>query len=92
MLEAAKDIQSFTNGIGFNAFENDKKTRYAVERQLLVIGEAANHISTETQESFEQIPWRDIIGLRNIIAHEYGEIISKRIWNVAKDHIPQLIY
>ncbi|MBN2655747.1 MAG: DUF86 domain-containing protein, partial [Spirochaetales bacterium] len=29
---------------------------------------------------------------RNIIAHEYGEIISKRIWNVAKDHIPQLIY
>ena len=91
MLEAAKDIQSFTTGMAFHEFENDKRTRYAVERQLLVIGEAANHISIDSKKSIPYIQWSDMIGLRNIIAHDYGEIIAKRIWKVALDHIPQLI-
>ena len=91
MLEAAKDINSFISGMTFKEFEDDKRTRYAVERQLLVIGEAANHISLDSQGLIQNIPWSDMIGLRNIIAHDYGEVIAKRIWKVAKDHIPQLI-
>lgn len=72
MQEAAKDILSFVDGINFSEFENDKKTRYAVERQLLVIGEAANHLSQTFKDNHSAIPWQAIIGMRNIIAHEYG--------------------
>jgi uncharacterized protein with HEPN domain len=55
--------------------------RYAVERQLLVIGEAANRVSAEFQETHPEIPWRQMIGLRNVLAYEYGEIKGDRIWN-----------
>ena len=91
MLQAANDIQQFINGISFAEFNDDKRTRYAVERQLLVIGEAANHVSEELQQQNEIIPWKNIIGLRNIIAHDYGEILSERIWAVACNNIPDLI-
>jgi len=64
--------------------------RFAVERQLLVVGEAANHLSSSFQESEPSIPWSNIIGLRNIIAHDYGEILVERIWLTAINHIPEL--
>jgi len=73
-------------------FEQDKRTRYAVERQLLVIGEAANHLPENYLSKHQQIPWRQIIGMRNIIAHEYGEIMSKRIWSVVKNEVPKLVH
>ena len=64
--------------------------RFAVERQLLVLGEAANHISENLKKTNPQIPWIEIIGQRNIVAHEYGEILTERIWKVVKEEIPQL--
>ncbi|MBW8015210.1 MAG: DUF86 domain-containing protein [Planctomycetes bacterium] len=68
-----------------------KVTRYAVERQILVIGEAANKISDSFKEENPQIPWSAIIAQRNIIAHEYGEILVDRIWLLTREHLPELI-
>jgi uncharacterized protein with HEPN domain len=51
ILQASQEIASFVEGMKFHEFENDKMVRYAVERQLLVIGEAANHLT----ESFRKI-------------------------------------
>ncbi len=64
--------------------------RFAVERQMLVIGKAANHLSLELKQNTKYIPWSNIIGLRNIIAHDYGEILVERIWNTAINHIEPL--
>lgn len=89
--EACKDILNFIDGVSFHDFSNNKMVRYAVERQLLVIGEAANHLSEEFINDSKDIPWRKIIGMRNIIAHEYGEILIERIWITAKDHIEKLL-
>ncbi|MBN1969725.1 MAG: DUF86 domain-containing protein [Candidatus Delongbacteria bacterium] len=61
------------------------------ERQILVIGEAANHLSDVFISDNNDIPWRKITGMRNIIAHEYGEILVERIWITAKDHIEELL-
>ena len=91
MKTASEDIQSFINGLLYDSFVNDKKTRYAVERQLIVIGEAANHISEEFKSENSQIPWKRIIGLRNVLAHEYGEILIDRIWNICQNNIPELL-
>lgn len=88
--EACIDILKFTSDIKYNDFQNDKMRRYAVERQLLVIGEAANHLSKEFQFKSQHIPWSNIIGLRNIIAHDYGEVLVDRIWLTAIKHIPEL--
>ena len=68
LRQAAREIIEFMLGVPFNLFKNDKKLRYAVERQLLVIGEAAGHVSAEFQELHSEIPWNQIIGQRNVLA------------------------
>lgn len=70
ITEACKDIIGFIKGISYEEFSENKLIRYAVERQIMVIGEAANHLSDGFMSDTPQIPWKRIIGLRNIIAHE----------------------
>ena len=89
--EACKDILHFIDGVSYHNFSSTKMIRYAVERQILVIGEAANHLSDDFKKFEDKVPWTKIIGMRNIIAHEYGEILEERIWIIAKDHIEELL-
>ena len=91
IVDCIFDINEFTNGIQFHIFEKDKMRKLAVERQLEVIGQAANKISNETQETFKNIPWGNIIGLRNKLAHDYGEILAERIWNISMTSIQKLL-
>jgi uncharacterized protein with HEPN domain len=65
--------------------------KLAVERQLEIIGQAANKISKETQDLMKNIPWGNIIGLRNKLAHDYGEILAERIWIISKTSIQELL-
>ncbi len=65
--------------------------RYAVERKLEVIGEAANHIQKEFRERYPDVAWHKAISLRNILIHEYGEIKREVIYSIAKHNIPALL-
>jgi uncharacterized protein with HEPN domain len=91
IVDCILDINEFTRSISYNEFEKEKMRKLAVERQLEIIGQAANKISKETQDTFETIPWGKIIGLRNKLAHDYGEILAERIWNISKTSIQELI-
>ena len=91
MLDAARTAVEFTKGLGFEDFLKDRKTRNAVERNLEIIGEAARCVSQETRESLSDIPWRSVIGLRNVLAHEYGEIRYEILWTVVRDKLAPLI-
>lgn len=55
-----------------------------------VIGDAARHVSETFKINHPEIPWRSIVGQRNILAHEYGEILVERIWRTATESIPGL--
>lgn len=65
--------------------------RYAVERQLLVIGEAARRLSESFRNGIPGVPWEAIVGLRNIIAHDYGEVLAEKIWLVASRDLNGLL-
>jgi len=91
MRDAAREILEFMEGVSQHDFKGNNQLRYAVERQLMVIGEAANHVSEEFREVNPEIPWQQIIGQRNVIAHEYGEILVERVWLTAQKSIPELI-
>ena len=90
MIAACNDILSFVEGITAEQFIGGKLVRFAVERQLIVVGEAASHVSETVRAANVKIEWRSIIGLRNILAHDYGEILVRRVWKVATDRIPEL--
>lgn len=91
MLEAVKEITAFLKGIRYDDFVRSKMIRSAVERQLMIVGEAANHVSEEFQEKHPEIPWRQIIGQRNVLAHEYGDIKVERVWAAATINVPALL-
>jgi uncharacterized protein with HEPN domain len=91
MLDAARTAIEFTRGQCLEDFLKDRKTRNAVERNLEIIGEAARYVSLETQDSFPDIPWRAMIGLRNVLAHEYGELRHQILWTIIQDKLSPLI-
>ena len=91
MREEARQIAAFLKGIPYAKFVQNKMVRYAVERSLMIIGEAANHVSDEFQDAHPEIAWRQIIGQRNVLAYEYGDIKVDRIWSAAAISVPLLL-
>jgi len=91
MLQACEDIQKAMNGITFKDFENDMFRYRAAERLFEILGEAANKIPKEIQANFLEIPWRNIIGMRNIIIHCYEKIDISTLWGAGKKDVPLLI-
>jgi len=91
IVDCIMDINEFTKSIEYYQFEKDKMRKLAVERQLEIIGQAANKISNETQNIMVNVPWKNIIGMRNKLAHDYGEILAERIWAISKKSIQELL-
>jgi len=90
MLDAARTVEQLSCGMDFTQYSNDRRTQLAVERSLEIIGEAAGRVSVSFRNAHPEIPWRQIIGQRNVLVHEYGEIKQERIWKVVKENVPQL--
>ena len=88
---AAREIHGFMRGVKFHQYEKNKILSYAVERQLHVIGEASVHVSPQFRKKHPEINWKRLIELRNVIAHEYEEILINRTWLAATDGLDELI-
>jgi len=91
IFDAARTVEQLSSGLDFTQYSNDRRTQLAIERSLEIIGEAASRVSTPFRNAHSEIPWRQIIGQRNVLIHEYGEIKQERIWKVVKENVPQLI-
>lgn len=91
MLLAARNIVTFVEGITKDLFLSDIEKQYAVLHAIEIIGEAASHVSDETKSQFDQIPWRDIRGMRNRLAHEYFAVDLHIVWDTVVCDIEPLI-
>ena len=92
MLEDAQDIVMFYTEAGsFKKFARDVKTRKAVIMSLLNIGELANHLPEDYRAANPEIPWRRMIGMRNLAAHGYHTMSLNIIWETAQMFIPELL-
>ena len=90
IVESISEIENYISNATFDKFEKDSMMRFASVKQIEIIGEAANYITEETKTKFPNIQWRQIIGLRHILVHEYFGIDSKLIWQIITNDIPQL--
>ncbi len=68
----------------------DIKTLKATERCIEIIGEACRAISDQLQSQYPKVPWRSIVGMRNILVHEYYQLDNETIWDIAENKIPVL--
>ncbi len=91
MRKYALEISEIIQDVPHSKFVENKTICYAIERLLLIVGEAANHVSREFQEEHPEIEWPQIIGLRNILAHEYGEVKTGNVYLAAPKGIPALL-
>ena len=81
ILEAISKIREYTTGLDYSAFVEDSKTQDAVVRNLEIIGEAAGRLPEPIRLASPEIEWCKIVGLRNILAHEYfGVSWNQSIW------------
>ena len=64
--------------------------RFAWIKQVEIIGEASNHISNDLKSKFTDVEWAQIVGMRNVFAHEYFGIDSSLVWEIIKNDIPEL--
>ena len=91
MLEAAREVEAMLEHHDLAAFLADRVLLRAVERSIEIIGESARRVSASYQGAHPEIPWREIIGQRNILAHEYGQIDHALLHKTAVEDIPELI-
>jgi len=90
IIESITDIKDFTKGMTIEDFVKDRKTMKAVVRCLEIIGEAANKMPQHIRNSYSEIPWEEISGMRNKIAHEYFGIDLNIVWQTIKEDLEPL--
>jgi uncharacterized protein with HEPN domain len=91
MLESAQAIQKYTSGVTADQFWDNPEKRDAVAMRIAAISDAAGQVTAATASKIPEIPFRNIRGMRNRIAHEYGSVNFREVWKVVDHDIKPLI-
>lgn len=91
MLDAANTLMSLTQGENFEEFLSNVQIRLSSERLLEIIGEAARRVSDPYRQAHPEIPWQEIIGLRNVISHQYDGLDYRQLWSIVMQDVPKLV-
>ena len=93
MREAARDASRILGGADLAQFlrPDFETTRLALERKLEILGEAARRVSDRFREAHPEIPWKDLIGLRNVISHQYEKVDYGKMFGIVRNRIPELL-
>jgi len=89
MLDSMIQIEEYIHGLDRADFSADKKTIDAVIRNIEIIGEAARNVPENIRNNHPGIPWKQMIGLRNLTIHAYFGIDLDIIWQIASVNIPE---
>ncbi len=89
ILDAIEQIETYTEGVDYEQFTSNQMMFDATLRQLEIIGEASNRLSDALIQSNPDVYWARIVGLRNLVIHEYFGIDDMTIWNILKLNLPE---
>ncbi len=93
MLESVELSLSYVEGYVLDDFREDKRTQQAVVLNLLHLGEAANRLMAESEDvvaRYSHIPWSQMRGMRNRLAHGYFDINLDVVWSTLENALPKL--
>ena len=90
MLDAAQQIQAAVQSLKIETFKSNREKQAAVLYFCLIIGEATKRLSLELRTQTPDIPWRDMAGLRDIVAHQYDRVDLETVWQITQTSIPDL--
>jgi uncharacterized protein with HEPN domain len=90
VLDATEKAMMFVAGKTEAEFNEDFECQFAVVRAIEIIGEAARRVSEEMVSSHPEIPWREMISMRNHIIHKYDHVDLEVVWDTVQNDIPRL--
>ena len=90
ILDSIKIIEGYAEGKNFNDFKHSIQLQDSIIRRLEIIGEAITKLPEEFHTKFPDVPWKKVIGMRNILIHEYFGIDIELTWEVVIRDIPEL--
>lgn len=91
MLEAASAALDFTEGLSKETVSSDRLIGFAVVRAIQLIGQAARNVSDEVRVANPDVPWRQMIGMRNVVVHDYADVDLGLVWKTVREDLPGLI-
>ncbi|MGZ8362297.1 MAG: HepT-like ribonuclease domain-containing protein [Caulobacteraceae bacterium] len=91
MLENSRHAVAIVGNLDEKALAANPRDRLAASHAIQIVGEAANHVSEQTQSRLAQIPWDAIVGTRHILVHDYGRVDLSIIVEIVRRHLPLLI-
>ena len=92
IIEHIENVRNAQKRFGneYTIFVSDKDYFNSVCMSLLQIGELASHLTPEFTAAHADIPWRNIVGLRNVVVHGYGQLDTETVWSTLIDDLPEL--
>jgi uncharacterized protein with HEPN domain len=90
IVEAIERIHHVLDGVPLEAFEQDWKMRWLVERGIEVISEASRHLTEDMKARHPQIPWLKVAGIGNVLRHAYDHVAPDVLWKLAQDDLSAL--
>lgn len=90
ILESIEAIEEFSKDLSLEGLYKNRLKKSAIIREIEIIGEAAKNISNDFTKKYPEIPWKNIIGTRDIIAHKYFGVNIEVVWKIVTQDIPQL--
>lgn len=91
MLGHARKAIGFVGGMSFEDFADDERTQFAAIRALEIVGEAARGVPDEIRMQATEIPWARVIGMRNILVHDYMGTNPRVVFDTVRLFLPDLI-
>lgn len=89
MMEAIQRIDKYA-GRGRQAFVSDELIQTYIVHNLQILGEAAAKIPTDQQREYPELPWPKMVGMRNVLVHNYFNIDLDIVWQVVESELPAL--
>lgn len=90
ILESIKNINEFVEGLSDADFLKDLKTQDAVIRKIEIIGEATKNLPIDFKEKHDDVRWKEIAGMRDVLTHDYFGVDLQAVWNVIINDLPDL--
>ena len=91
MLDAAKEAISFTKNKKRKDLDSDRILTLSLIKSIEIIGEAAVKVTQETINKYSEIPWANIVAMRNRLIHAYFDVDLDRVWDTITADLPPLI-
>jgi hypothetical protein len=91
IIAAAERALRYTEALTFEEFGADPRSVDAVSYAIVVIGEAAGHVPDAVMRAAPEVPWAEIRGMRNKVAHEYFGVEVKILWQTVREDLPALL-